>query len=89
MLSHRFSHIFGMERGQARRVRISGPFADQARLPFSYAFNVGLLGAKNKIKISVDGDRRPGGEYRTEQTGSLSSSYGQRDDIEKSSSHKY
>jgi hypothetical protein len=45
-------HTFG--RGQARRVRISGRFADQAR-PRGLQPNVGLLGAKNKIEIWVDG----------------------------------
>jgi hypothetical protein len=49
-------------RGQAgRRARL---FADQARPPVSYASNVDLLGAKNKIKIWVDVNDCPGAECR-------------------------
>jgi hypothetical protein len=61
MLSHRSSHTFGREGAKARRVRISGPFADQAR-PLWLRLKSRLLGAKNKIKNWVDGGRFPGGE---------------------------
>ena len=55
MLSHRFLHTFGKGRGQARRVSISGPFADQAR-PRGLHSNCKDMGVKSNEKMRLTAD---------------------------------